>query len=524
MANQTINIDVQIKSKKTLAELEESLADINEELRSVDRNSQAFEDLTKQAQALERELEDVNSQIRGFTAEDKFMAADGAIKTFAGTLQAAVGTLGAFGIESEVFGEFERKAASFIAIGIGIKDISEGYRQLSLAFKAATGAQLGFNAATLANPYVAAGAVVVTIIGSIVAKFEEFSQVLKDAGLGSIDLGAAFERMGDLFNGVTTAIAKTAGKLVAGFAALFRLDFKEAGKQFGNINVKTDFDQGVIAGIQKRLTKQGQDDATAYMEARNAKLAELQAQWAFEEELQAVQDEVQEWFAGEGEKAGMSFANAFNRTVKDEETGIDIDTLPEFVDIDELDDMEALDAMLQDYNKTKEDSLELDEMQRQSRLQLLSVIEATANQETAIGKAAFIARQALLIQEITAETTAAARRMALKMGEATVDSQAGLVKTLASVPFPFNAILGAAYLVQIGAVLSNIRNTLRSNKVNTSSAMAPPSLAVQPAPQPQVQTVQDQAAVPAFRTYVLSGDVRSEEEADAKILSRRTLN
>ena len=114
--------------------------------------------------------------------------------------------------------------------------------------------------------------------------------------------------------------------------------------------------------------------------------------------------------------------------------------------------------------------------------------------------------------------------MALKMGEATVDSQAGLVKTLASVPFPFNAILGAAYLVQIGAVLANIRNTLRSNKVNPSSAMSTPSLAVQPAPQPQVQTVQDQAAVPAFRTYVLSGDVRSEEEADAKILSRRTLN
>ena len=237
MATKTYNIDINVESK-TLGQLEDQLSEINEELKQVDRNSQAFKDLTKQAQATEKELAKVNKQIEGFTAEDKFMAADGAIKTFSGALSGAVGLLATFGIESEAFSNFEKQAIGAIALGVGLKDISEGYRQLSLSFKAATGAQLGFNAATLANPYIAAGAAIVAVIGSIAVQFDKFNQVLKDAGLGTIDLSGAWEKFQDFFAGATTAIAKTAGKLVAGMAALFRLDFKEAGKQLGGISVR----------------------------------------------------------------------------------------------------------------------------------------------------------------------------------------------------------------------------------------------------------------------------------------------
>ena len=409
MATKTYNIDINVESK-TLGQLEDQLSEINEELKQVDRNSQAFKDLTKQAQATEKELAKVNKQIEGFTAEDKFMAADGAIKTFSGALSGAVGLLATFGIESEAFANFEKQAIGAIALGVGLKDISEGYRQLSLSFKAATGAQLGFNTATLANPYIAAGAAIVAVIGSIAVQFDKFNQVLKDAGLGTIDLSGAWERFQDFFAGATTAIAKTAGKLVAGMAALFRLDFKEAGKQLGGISVREDFNEGVITARTDRIKGQAKKDAEAYELTRQARLKELQEQWAFEDELQEVSDEINQWFEDEGKKAGISFSDAFNKTVKSEEDGIDVDAIPEFIDIDELDDMEEFLNQMEDTAKAKEKQLQLDELQRQSRLALLGVIEDSAEKESAIGKAAFLARQAVLFQELTLETKVAMAR------------------------------------------------------------------------------------------------------------------
>jgi hypothetical protein len=107
-----INIDVE---SKTLGQLEDQLANVNEELKDVDRNSEAFKNLSKQAQVLNAEIEKTNNEIEGLKLEDKLMAADGAAKIFGGSLSSVVGTLGVLGIESEVFGEFEEKAASAIS-------------------------------------------------------------------------------------------------------------------------------------------------------------------------------------------------------------------------------------------------------------------------------------------------------------------------------------------------------------------------------------------------------------------------
>ena len=117
------NIEIDVESK-TLGQLEGDLAAINEELKDVDRNSEAFKTLTKQAQILNKEIEKTNNEIEGLKLEDKLMAADGAAKVFGGSLSSVVGTLGVLGVESEAFGEFEKKAASAIAVGLGVKDVA----------------------------------------------------------------------------------------------------------------------------------------------------------------------------------------------------------------------------------------------------------------------------------------------------------------------------------------------------------------------------------------------------------------
>ena len=157
MANTTVSIDIQVQSK-SLAELEKELQDINEELKGVKIGSDAFKELSQEAQQVTKQLQYAQKAAEGFTDEKKFQAAEGSIKILGGSLAGVVGTLGALGIETEAFGEFERKAASAIAVAVGFRDVAEGVRQLKTALDAATIAQLKQNAATLANPYVAVAA------------------------------------------------------------------------------------------------------------------------------------------------------------------------------------------------------------------------------------------------------------------------------------------------------------------------------------------------------------------------------
>ena len=128
----TIEIDVNTKS---LGQLESMLEDVNQEIKTLDRESDAFKEAAKKSQLLTKEIEKINNEIEGFNLDDKLQAADGAAKVFGGSLAAAVGTLGTLGIESEAFGEFEQKAASAIAVGLGIKDVSEGFGQVAQAAK-----------------------------------------------------------------------------------------------------------------------------------------------------------------------------------------------------------------------------------------------------------------------------------------------------------------------------------------------------------------------------------------------------
>ena len=129
MATTTVSVDVQVQTK-SLGELETRLSEINEELKDLKLGEEAFKALSQEAAGLTKAINKANEAAEGFTDEKKFQAADGAIKLFAGSLQSVVGVLGTIGVESEVFGEFEKKAASAIAVGIGLKDFSEGFKQI----------------------------------------------------------------------------------------------------------------------------------------------------------------------------------------------------------------------------------------------------------------------------------------------------------------------------------------------------------------------------------------------------------
>ena len=150
MARSTVNVDVQVQTK-SIGQLETELGKINDQLKEAKIGSQAFTELSTKAQGLTKELDKANSAAEGFTDDKKFLAADGAIKAMAGSVSGVVGALGLLGVESEAFGEMEKKAASAIAVSMGIKDVSEGFNQLRKSTVLATAAQKVYSVAVTAG-------------------------------------------------------------------------------------------------------------------------------------------------------------------------------------------------------------------------------------------------------------------------------------------------------------------------------------------------------------------------------------
>lgn len=201
--SKTIQYKVQVdtgNSVKTLGQLESELAQINDELKGVEVGSDSFKELSQQSQQVTRDLEKANQQIEGFTADKKFQAADGAIKLAAGSLQSFVGGLGLLGIESDALGEFEEKAASAIAVGIGLKDLSEGVGQLAPLFKqSGIAAKLFGTTARTAITATGIGLFVVAL-GTVVAYWDDIVKGVKNFANSVPFVGKAIESIKNAFN------------------------------------------------------------------------------------------------------------------------------------------------------------------------------------------------------------------------------------------------------------------------------------------------------------------------------------
>jgi hypothetical protein len=640
--SQTIEYQVKIdaaNSAKTLGQLENALSDINEELKKVEPGSQTFKDLSKSAQQTNQQIQKINRELEGFTADKKFQAADGAIKIAAGSLQTFVGGLGLLGVESEALGEFEKKAASAIAVGIGLKDLSEGVGKLAPAFKLAGTSATQFGKATkVALISTGIGAFIVAV-GTIAAYWDDITEAISGVSRQQKDLLAtqedSLETSQNQYDILTenenvlklqgksereirqlkidqltitaetlraqlktqeeikTAQIETAERnktiaqniirlvtlpitialkgvdmLSAKLADLGLLDDKFvtnleesfsggiAGFIFNPEKVEEEADasieetekqlrktENLIAGF--RLQNQTEDEKVRQDDIKKAQDKEDKILAIIEEYKRKQQDledksnvekvnreearaleELQK--LGENEKAKQAIRDFYaQKRIEAEEADRILREQKEKEAADKA-RQALLDTIDAEYNAAM-DKIEI-------RAMVVDAISQIANEETAIGKAAFIAQQIIRLQSLKATATAALSEMIVDEAKAKASIGKGFAET-AKAGIPKNIPLLIAYGAQAAAIIGSTVRAFRSAKDTitsttgvgggsaATSTITPPNFAT--AQTPTIEqlaaetTVASSQQTQTIEAYVISGNVTSAQEAESKLKQRR---
>ena len=128
-----------------------------------------------------------------------------------------------------------------------------------------------------------------------------------------------------------------------------------------------------------------------------------------------------------------------------------------------------LDLQAQQDKLAKE--AELEKQKVQTKVDALNAIMSITNQETALGKAAFIAKQLLAAKEMFAEAKNTLGRISLRASEATVSTAAGAANT-AKVGFPQNIPLLIGYAAQAVGIIGAIKSAVSTAKGSIGAAGA----------------------------------------------------
>jgi len=165
----------------------------------------------------------------------------------------------------------------------------------------------------------------------------------------------------------------------------------------------------------------------------------------------------------------------------------------------------------------------------------LNALIHIAGKESAIGKALFIAKQAMRIKDQIAAAKDTIQKITMKAAEAQVDTSAGFAKTAAA-GFPQNIPLLLAFAGQAVGIFAAIRSAVKAAKVSTKGAggggagnsISAPKLAVSASAPPAfnvvgssdgsqiAQAISGQDKTPT-KAYVISSEVSDAQSLDRQI-------
>jgi len=645
MATQTINYDINVNagaSSRTIQQIEQELNELNNEIKEVGVGSAAFEKAAGNIRKLEGELQKANNAVEGFTLDKKLEAADGAIKVTSGAVSGLVGGLGLLGIQSENFDKLTAQATSAIAFGMGLKDISEGYKQIVKSEAAAAlGAKIFGKTTKAALIATGIGALVVAL-GTIIAYWDEISEAVGgvssemkdslDTQAEMVELSeqqfeaisetenslklsgktereirdlkiqqtdetiknleaqlvtqqevkkaqvAAAERNQAIAQGIIrfltlpiTLLLATVDKLTAALSMIPGLG-----------DISTSLEEGFSGGIAKlmfdpeevaaegdaaiaetekkiaqlknrrdgfRLKNQEEDKAAADKKKADDKAdddAEIQRLKDLEDLKSQIRDAEANTVAEQRAKELEDLQIHYDNLIKlAEDNGINTDELKASRDEAKLAlEQSFLDEDLAQKQAAADEEAAIEQAKLDIKKQSLDTLAQLFGTETALGKAALIAKQAILLQELIVNVKStlsnaktAVTNSTLKGAEATADSAAGLAKTSSALPFPANIPLIIGYVAQAVGIIGAVKSAVGAAKgaAATAGASGGGSTNITAPPVPAAPSIDpaniDLGVSPetnvegsAVQAFVISGDITSNQEAEAKLNARRQIS
>ncbi len=192
---------------------------------------------------------------------------------------------------------------------------------------------------------------------------------------------------------------------------------------------------------------------------------------------------------------------------------------------------EAEEKRKKKQEKEIEDAQKLSEQKIQLQNATVNNLQKIFGQETAIGKALLIAKQAIAAQELImqiksdiAAAKSSATKATLKASEAGVDIASGAAKTLGAAPFPANIPLIVGYTASAVGIATSISSALKKVKGAKGDISTTPSGGGSSAPNPAFNLVggsnvneigdtlnQEQTLIQA---YVVGSEVTNKQEID----------
>jgi len=204
----------------------------------------------------------------------------------------------------------------------------------------------------------------------------------------------------------------------------------------------------------------------------------------------------------------------------------------------------SLDREAADLEKEKEEEeierkeklLQLERERKEAIKDNLDTIIDAAGQESAIGRAVFIAKQAMMVKEQIAEAKATLQRISLRASEAAVDTAKGTSAT-AKVGFPQNLPLLIAFAAQAAGIISSVKSAVGAAKGAASrmggsggvatprmdAAQAPAFNVVGAAPENQLAEAIGEQDKQPIKAYVVSNDISNQQELDRNITDEASI-
>lgn len=306
---------------------------------------------------------------------------------------------------------------------------------------------------------------------------EDARQRRDDESLSMAERKQANEELNEILRNQQAEEEALVNKKIEGFQKILSINKDDLEAQQALKDARND-----LLEIDERINGQMSEQLANNNSMRNEETAKIKEENKKREEeekrkLQTIQDLKDEFKTREKEKSAIEKEEELEKYYEDKEAEIerlieDNEERTELLKELELQKQEALNELkakqqkkeIEDRNEEVGQIVDTEKKKLKVKEQTVDAVASLFDKETAVGKAALIAKQIMALKEFSIEQGLVKSKKSAAVAEASVDTTKGQAKTASSVPFPYNIPLIIGYIAQTAGLISTIKSAVVPSK------------------------------------------------------------